>query len=518
MVLPFNVPMPWKKKPPPIIPPAPPTTPQPTGPFPGMPRQPGASTDTTQVPYINPDNIIAVSNKELIKGLFNDLIKIKTTRGISAEELSDELANQYNLFELLTGGKASPRLRETAAHLFFNATMEIYSDKPDVTEAYKATRTMIRKQLFPDVDAIQKTQYWEMFPNADLSAAKRAFFQDKDIPGSNFLVKEEILKSFDPQMLRLALDPTYAQRHGIGKTPPNEEIESIMKDIQLMWTRELDIDRVWGRTPEILSEATKPYTPSRIQIDLSSGVRRAARSQYKQTAVPYTTTQDINKKFIDQVIAEDGPLEKQYVWDRILGDYSGPYEDYVKDWVNMKSDTWDENKMKTKANRIYSKYKNYMPSKEAKPAQRTEDDYTQEYLNDPEQVFWLIAMINASRYPIAQQSEIMRSNYNALHREAKKIMPQDYDIWKTEGVPTEYKNTSKAAIASRVLETAYKNNWIVPSVPELLRRPAAGPTGESINKYAMPDVLKRRAERKRTGVERGLTFPQPPKQIADEPY
>ena len=96
MASPFNVPMPWKKKPPPIIPPAPPTTPQPTGPFPGMPRQPGASTDTTQVPYINPDNIIAVSNKELIKGLFNDLIKIKTTRGISAEELSDELANQYN--------------------------------------------------------------------------------------------------------------------------------------------------------------------------------------------------------------------------------------------------------------------------------------------------------------------------------------------------------------------------------------------------------------------------------------
>ena len=34
--------------------------------------------------------------------MFNDLIKIKTTRGISAEELSDELANQYNLFELLT--------------------------------------------------------------------------------------------------------------------------------------------------------------------------------------------------------------------------------------------------------------------------------------------------------------------------------------------------------------------------------------------------------------------------------
>lgn len=494
------------------------TSPQPIRSFPGIPRQPGASTDTTQVPYINPDNAIAVSNKELIKELFLNLIEIKTKKGVSAEELNDSLANAYNTFEGLTGGKASQRLRETAAQLFFNTTIEIYADKPDVTEAYKATRTMIREKLFPDIDPIQKIQYWEIFPNADLSAAKKAFFLDKDIPGSSFFAREEVLKAYDTQRLRVALDPTYARRHEIGKRPPNEEIETIIRDILAMWNRELDVDRIWGRTPEILAKAPKPYYPSRIQIDLSSGVRRAARNQYKQTAVPYTTTQDVNKKFIDQVISEGGPLEKQYEWDRMLGDYSGPYEDYVKDWVNVKSNTWDENKMKANANRIYSKYKNYVPGKEVKSAQRTEDDYVQAYLNDPEQVFWLVAMINASRYPIAQQSEIMNSNYNALHREAKKMMPQDYDTWKTEGVPTEYKQTSASAISNRVLETAYKNDWIVPSVPELSRRPAAGPTGGSINKYAWPDVLKRTAERKRTGVERGLTFPQPPKQIANEPY
>ena len=424
---------------------------------------------------IVPNNPIAFENRHAIRELFHDLIRLKLMKkpaDKTGEEFQkdfiDTLAKLYNNALVLTGQNPSPRFMEELGKAMIDATTNPYSPKPDVLGTFQNTRDIIRKDFFPEIESVQRVQWYEAFPNADLSKARELWFKHQDVPGAN----NELANQLDMVLLQ-SLDPNKAQQMDITQTPPgvlDEQTTYIMKDIKDTFKREKLLEDLVGRDPETVL----PAGVSQIDINLSQGSKAEALRKIKSTPRWHG--------YIPQMQAEQtaimqlgGLLDNMHYIDTVLGHFTEGYEPYVNNYIGGRHSAWTYDESKKKATEYYAKYKlgaidpEYDPER---PTASTAPDPSQKYteqLKDYNHAIELLALVDASKYPLYYRPELIARNKELLRTWVKTQMPQDYEIasvGKNSLVPKDAVEFSSSAIANRLLTIGSENNWTFPAIPQ----------------------------------------------------